>query len=157
MTGLVSVALGIAQSQIGVREHGKNRGPEISGYCLDIGHDPEKADPWCAIFVSAMFKRAADQLGVPIPFHATAGVFTLEERAPRWAITRVPAPGAIFIKVGHAHTGIVESVGTHVVETIEGNTSAGGSSDGDGVYRRTRRFDEIMGYIDLSLPQETHA
>ena len=151
MTGLVSVALGIAATQIGVREHGRNRGPEIDGYCRDIGHDPAKADPWCAIFVCAMFKRAADQLGEALPLHLTAGVFTLDEKAPPWCHTSEPAPGAIFILHEHKHTGIVESVDGDVLTTIEGNTDPGGSPEGDGVYRRTRRRAEIIDYLDLSL------
>ena len=156
MIPLAERVLEFAATQIGVREHGRNRGPEIDGYCRDIGHDPAKTDPWCAIFVCAMVKRAADALGVPVPIHLTAGVFTLDEKAPPYMRTTIPAPGCIFIKNGHKHTGLIEALlpdGTF--QTIEGNTDPGGGSDGDGVYRRTRRRDELLCFVDLNRDPES--
>lgn len=151
MGPLASKALAIAATQVGVREHGRNRGPEVDSYSRDIGHDPTKADPWCAIFVSAMVKRAADALGVPVPLHLTAGVFTLDEQTPASMHRKTPVAGSIFIKNAHEHTGFVVGVredGT--LDTVEGNTNGGGSSEGDGVYQRTRHQSEIMGYLDLN-------
>lgn len=150
MNAFAQKVLDLAATQIGVREHGRNRGPEIDGYNHDIGHDPTKADPWCAIFVCAMVKRAADALGIPVPLHLTAGVFTLDEQAPVACRTLAPVAGSIFIKNEHKHTGLVESVDGDVLTTIEGNTNTGGSSDGDGVYRRTRNRAEIIAYLNLS-------
>lgn len=151
MTDFVARMLTIAATQIGVREHGRNRGPEIDGYCHDIGHDPTKADPWCSTFVCAMVKRTADAMGVPVPLHLTAGVFTLDEQAPVACRRSVPSAGSIFIKNEHKHTGFVEAVlDGGILQTIEGNTDPGGSSEGDGVYRRTRNVDEILAYLDLS-------
>jgi hypothetical protein len=144
--------LEIAATQIGVREHGRNRGPEIDGYCRDIGHDPTKADPWCAIFVCAMVKRACDDLGVPVPIHLTAGVFTLDEQAPRQLRVGNPVAGSIFILNGHKHTGFVATVFPNGnCQTIEGNTDPNGGAEGDGVYRRTRMRSELLAFIDLSL------
>ena len=151
MTPLAAKVLELAATQIGVREHGRNPGPEIDAYNREIGHDPAKADPWCAIFVSAMVKRACAALGVPVPIHLTAGVFTLDEQAPRGMGTSVPKPGCIFILNGHKHTGFVDTVfpnGNCI--TIEGNTNPGGSADGDGVYRRTRERKELLTFIDLN-------
>lgn len=151
MTDIARRVLDIASSQIGVREHGRNRGPEIDGYCRDIGHDPAKADPWCATFVCAMVKRACDALGLPVPIHLTAGVFTLDEQAPVYMRSSIPRAGCIFILNGHKHTGIVVEDWTDaLVQTIEGNTDPGGSSEGDGVYRRTRRRSELLCFIDLN-------
>ncbi len=151
MTELAAKVLELAATQIGVREHGRNRGPEIDGYNRDIGHDPEKRDPWCAIFVSAVVKRAADALGVPMPFHPTAGCWTLDEKAPVYMRSSVPTAGSIFILNGHKHTGFVESVlPDGSCATIEGNTNPGGSVDGDGVYRRTRKRAELLCFIDLN-------
>lgn len=152
MNALAQKTIDLALTQVGVREHGRNRGPEIDGYCRDIGHDPAKADPWCAIFVSAMVKRAADALGVPVPIHLTAGVFTLDEQAPPSMRTLNPAPGCIFILSGHRHTGFVTGVDDDgTIRTCEGNTNPGGSVEGDGVYARTRRRSELMGFIDLNV------
>ena len=38
------------------------------------------------------------------------------------------------------HTGIILSVAAETFETIEGNTNEGGSSNGNGVYKRIRNF-----------------
>jgi hypothetical protein len=151
VTPFAQKVIDLALTQVGVREHGRNRGPEIDGYCRDIGHDPAAADPWCAIFVSAMVKRAADALGVPVPIHLTAGVFTLDEQAPPALHTLHPSAGCIFILAGHKHTGLVTGVDDDVtIHTCEGNTNPGGSADGDGVYARTRRRAELMVFIDLN-------
>lgn len=151
MNKLAQQTLAIAATQIGVREHGRNRGMEIDSYCRDIGYPPEKASPWCAIFVCAMVKRAADKLGEPVPIHMTAGCFHLDEHAPPYMRTSIPVAGAIFLLNGHKHTGLVEAVnqdGSCI--TIEGNTNPGGAVDGDGVYRRTRRRNELLCFIDLN-------
>ncbi len=153
MTPFAQKVIDLAASQVGVREHGRNRGPEIDGYCRDVPWDPERADPWCAIFVSSMVKRAADELGVPVPIHLTPGVFTLDEKAPPELRTLHPLEGSIFILAGHKHTGFVSQVDDDgTIHTIEGNTNQGGSAEGDGVYARTRRRSELMLFIDLNVP-----
>jgi hypothetical protein len=40
--------------------------------------------------------------------------------------------------------------GGATLSTVEGNTDPGGSREGDGVYQRTRRIDEIELYLDFS-------
>jgi hypothetical protein len=160
VTDIARRVLDIASSQIGVREHGHNRGPEIDQYWRDIGMDPGglslppvgTAQPWCAIFVCAMVKRACDALGIPVPIHLTAGVFTLDEKAPRDMRSSIPTSGSIFILNGHKHTGFVETAFPNGnCRTIEGNTNDGGSPEGDGVYRRTRMRSELLAFIDLNL------
>jgi hypothetical protein len=151
MTPFAEKVIELARTQVGVREHGRNRGPEIDGYCRDVPWDPERRDPWCAIFVSSMVKRAADAMGVPVPIHLTPGVWTLDEKAPPWMRTLHPVAGSIFIVAGHKHTGFVSDVAEDgTIHTIEGNTNPGGSAEGDGVYARTRRRSELMGFIDLN-------
>lgn len=159
MTDLARRTLDIAASQIGVREHSHNRGPEVDSYWRDIGMEPGglglppvgTAKPWCAAFVCAMVKRACDALGIPVPIHLTAGVFTLDEQAPVYMRSSVPAAGCIFILNGHKHTGFVTADWTGaLVQTLEGNTDPGGSAEGDGVYARTRRRSELLCFIDLN-------
>lgn len=143
----------MALTQVGVREETRNRGRVIDGYSRDIGRDPTKADPWCAIFVAAMFKRAADQLGIKCPVPLVAGCWTLDERSPKVVRTKHPAPGAIFLLNGHRHTGLVVDVppDNKTLRTVEGNTDPGGSREGDGVYDRTRKRSEIELYLDYGL------
>jgi hypothetical protein len=151
MNELVSLALKLAAAEVGVRETaGQNRGPEVDGYSVSIGHDPQKGDPYCAIFCAAMFRRAADQLGIRSPVPMVAGCFTLEERSPAIVHTQVPVPGAIFILNGHQHAGLVESLLGAFLVTVEANTNVNGSAHGDGVYRRERHQSEIMMYLDYS-------
>jgi hypothetical protein len=60
-------------------------------------------------------------------------------------------PGAVFCISsgnGKGHCGFVESVGSGRIKTIEGNTTAAGSREGDGVYRRTRAISSItLGFL----------
>lgn len=151
MNELCAKAVAIAETQVGVREERRNRGRVVDQYSIDIGRDPTKADPWCCIFVCAMFKRAANALGVKCPVPMTAGCWTIDEKSPKAVKTRTPVPGAIFLTNGHKHTGIVTAVHDNgTVSCLEGNTSAGGSPEGDGVYARTRRVNEIELYLDFN-------
>jgi hypothetical protein len=155
LNALTEKALEIAAGFIGVRETSRNRGPEVDQFLRDVGLDPTKGSyAWCAAFVYGCYKRAAASLEVPNPLPRAAGVLRLWDKAPFW-VRGEAAPGAIFIidhGKGKGHTGLVESVAPLHLVTIEGNTNDLGSREGDGVYRRTRRLDEIVGYIDYSLP-----
>lgn len=149
---LTERALSIAATQVGVREERRNRGKVIDQYNVDIGHDPFKGDPWCCTFVCAMFRRAADQLGIRNPAPLTAGCWNIDQRSPARVKTKVPTPGAIFLLKGHRHTGLVVDVlPGEWLRTIEGNTNDGGSPEGDGVYDRRRKFSEIELYLDFGL------
>jgi len=64
-------------------------------------------------------------------------------------------PGFIFIidtgsPGGAGHTGLVEKVDGGMLVTIEGNTNEGGSREGIGVFRRSKRkiLDINKGFID---------
>jgi len=155
---LARKVLDVALTQVGVREHGRNRSPEIDGYNRDIGHDPTKQDPWCAIFVCAMVRRACAALGLPEPIPMTAGVYTLEEKTDPRLRTTTPVEGSIFL-LGHVdkgkriltHTGFVRMLAGGFMSTVEGNTNGSGSPDGDGVYERTRPVGAALAFIDLNL------
>lgn len=159
MSPLVQKALEHAVSQIGVRETKRNRGFEVDAYILATGLDPTKGSyPWCCCFVYWSFKRAADELAIPNPMPKVAGVMKLWQSVQPFRKATKPVDGAIFIidhgKGQHGHCGLVEATGAgqlHMI-TIEGNTTDSGAREGDGVYRRTRRADEILGYVDFSLP-----
>lgn len=157
MTPLVERALEIALSYEGVREVSRNRGPLIDEWLRLAGLDPEKGSyAWCCAFIHACFKKSADELGFVNLFPRTAGVLKAWDRAPLWARTNMAAPGAVFVidhGAGKGHTGMVVSVdwARERAQTIEGNTSVSGSREGDGVYRRSRKFGEInRGYLDFS-------
>ncbi len=155
MTPLLAQVLEVAASQVGVRELGRNRGPVVDMYIRAAGLDPEKGSyPWCTAFICYCFRTAALDLSVPNPLPRTAGVHKLWQRAPEWAQVQRPSVGAIFlIDHGHGqgHAGLIEEInGDGSLTTIEGNTSKGGSREGDGVWRRVRQPAEVsLGYLDF--------
>ena len=52
---------------------------------------------------------------------------------------------------GLGHTGIVEEVAAGLLTTIEGNTDASRTREGGGIYRLSRKINEInKGFIDYS-------
>jgi hypothetical protein len=137
---------------------GQNRGPWVRLYC--DGHD---GDPWawCAGFVSYVLTQTTNHHGVTCPITATVSCDRLaldaekEGRLIRWASKTTDGvhpsvavrPGDIFLvhKIGDdwTHTGIVTSVSTTSVQTIEGNTNDEGSREGYEVCARTRGYDRL--------------
>ncbi|MFI9076071.1 LysM peptidoglycan-binding domain-containing protein [Streptomyces sioyaensis] len=102
---------------------------------------------WCATFVS----WCARQAGAASLFPVTASVWT----AYNWFKSRgrysaYPAIGAqvIYGRSANSHTGICVAFDRDTITTVEGNTNANGSAEGDGVYlkRRTRRDAYVHGY-----------
>jgi peptidoglycan hydrolase-like protein with peptidoglycan-binding domain len=159
--GILATALDAALSQEGVRETGRNRGPEVDQYISRVGLTPEKAYAWCQAFVYWCFDEAAKKTLSANPCVRTAGVLDHWAKSP--AAVRVYAerafddpslirPGAIFIVdhgAGKGHTGIVTKVMDGHVGTIEGNTNQAGSREGDGVYQKIRTIGSInVGFID---------
>jgi hypothetical protein len=165
-TPLLQAVLATAASQDGVREtQGKpNRGPQVDQYVSSVGLNPEGGYSWCQAFVYWCFQRSASDLAVANPCVKTAGVLEHWARSP--AAARVYAraaldkldlvrPGSIFIidhGDGKGHAGLVRSVVSGSVNTIEGNTNEAGSREGDGVYEKTRAIASItVGFIDYGL------
>lgn len=158
MIPLVAQTLEVAASQVGVRELGRNRGPVVDEYIRAAGLDPETGSyPWCVAFLQFCVRRAAIDLGMQSPLPRTAGVHKLWQRTLDHYKVQRPSTGAIFLidhGAGLGHAGFVEEIdGTGALITIEGNTSRDGGREGDGVWRRWRKLDEVnLGFIDLSRP-----
>jgi hypothetical protein len=144
--------LEVAGREVGIREVGRNRGQRIEEYQACVGIEP--GSPWCAAFVSWVFREASRTLGIPCPLHPSGGALKLWRWAAPATRTQWPKPGGVFVidhGAGLGHVGIVESVTPDHLVTIEGNTNDGGAREGDGVYRRIRRKSEInVGYIDTA-------
>lgn len=160
MSTLAERAIEIALSYDGVREHGRNAGPEVEEFQGSIGLSP--GDPWCAAFVCFCIKEAAKELGVTPKFQYGGSVYKLWTRNPDLQ-TSEPGLNCVFLidhglsKVGTriGHTGfcvqpLIANADGHPgeqfvdkIETVEGNTNAAGSRDGDGVYHKTRKMSEF--------------
>ncbi|MBQ6807572.1 MAG: CHAP domain-containing protein [Firmicutes bacterium] len=144
--------LRVARSQLGYREGANNATKYGAWYGMNN-------QPWCAMFVS----WCADQAGlsrdvIPRFAYVPYGVAFFQKQGryfPRGA--DAPKAGDVVFFGSSDHVGIVERVADGMVYSIEGNTSASGnSSNGDGVYRRSRglRDSWIMGYGRPAFPGE---
>jgi hypothetical protein len=160
----------VAYSQAGVKEEGRNRGPAVEQYLRSVGLGP--GYPWCAAFVYWCHSHAARNVGATTkcPRTAAACMFWIAGRKAAlecWRPnTMEPQPGDIYIRArrgqdptpivkGHrrkGHTGIVVKVDdTGQVWTIDGNTNAAGSAEGDEVSSEPRLLDltmkELVGFV----------
>lgn len=133
----------VASAEIGVRERtGRNDGQRVEAYLSVTGMT--KGQPYCAAFVSWVFKAA----GYDRPRTAwSPALFTSR------VLVKTAAPGNVFgIRFPAlnriAHCGLVAKVKGDWISTIEANTNLPGSRDGDGVYARTRHIRTIQCYGD---------
>jgi hypothetical protein len=148
-----------AEAAKGVREVGKNAGPDVEKYQTTVGLS--KGSPWCAAFIAwnVMHSRGLQKPPAwcsgsvatqwhlatrKLPASAKATPLDADFRSkvqPGWIWCRAKDPtGAKEARSGtwvQGHTGIVVKVDDAGWHTIEGNTNAAGSRDGDGVYRKT--------------------
>ena len=111
---------------------------------------------WCMGFAQSILDQAASQLGknfktlMPLTYSCdTVGTTGLQKGLLiRHSVVRnnpaLVKPGDFFLlqKTPHdwIHTGIITGVFDDVFETVEGNTNAGGSSNGIAVLKRVRNF-----------------
>lgn len=149
-----------ATLDVGVREAtGHNDGPVVERYLASVGM--HKGLSWCAAFVSYHLSGC----GVRNPHTGWSPAFSgVSARiwSPRKA-TRMPMPGDVFAlwysslgRVGHV--GFVTGCDGRYITTVEGNTSAPGSREGDGVYARRRQLSKVYAvtnYIHDEAPFPT--
>ena len=161
--------LEFAAGESGVKEDpavGRNRGARVDEYIrsahLDPAANPPHGYPWCACFVYWVFEQAAAVLGRTNPCRRSASVVKHWDRTEGRKILALDVqrdhslvkPGMVFCKTHdlHSHTGIVCQVGESGIITVEGNTNAAGSREGDSVVAgKLRTWDYVqLGYIDYS-------
>lgn len=128
-------------SQVGKMEHplGSNWGHPVQEYLARVHlHEPE---PWCAAFVA----WCLDSAGISNTINGASG--SAQNKAnlvyyhTRMLQTVEPGDvGTIFFPSLHriGHTFFTDSETNGIVETIEGNSNAGGSREGVGVFHRKR-------------------
>ena len=158
---LALIATATAEANKGVREVGKNAGPDVEKYLHCLGMT--KGSPWCAAFVSwcVMTSRC---LAKP-PKWCSGSAVSLFQMSGKNAVKVTPVdadykskvkPGYIWSRAQDAtaaaaarkgswcqgHTGIVVAVDAMGFHTIEGNTNAAGSREGDGVYRKLHKWSD---------------
>jgi hypothetical protein len=106
---------------------------------------------WCQTFQSWAFQQAGVKGLAPVTASCATAVNWYKSRG---RFSYYPAIGAMvfFGPSGGEHVGLVYKYDADYAYTIEGNTNANGSSEGDGVYlkKRARRDSNLYGY---GLPQ----
>lgn len=136
-------------------EGGANRGPVIVHMLRNAAITV--AAPWCAAAVQDWTDSAAMACGVTNPLDDVAREALVADYAS-WAqqknrVIGMPTqafPGALVLFKGFSgqprwdHIGLVfkapdDDAAGALFTTIEGNTDDGGSREGDGVYKRTRK------------------
>lgn len=159
------VATAEHEADLQVREEGgMNRGAKVEEYQRAGGLGP--GDPWCAAFVAWCVMKSR-QLDKPPTWCSGSAIttwhkgskrsgdaFTTPQVAgyqskvqPGWVWVRAKdQKGALDVARGlwvQGHCGIVVGVDNVGFHTVEGNTNAAGSRDGDGVYRKLHRWSDL--------------
>ncbi|MDR6783329.1 hypothetical protein ABIE26_000183 [Pedobacter africanus] len=141
--------LRIARAEIGVREaSGNNDGKRIEDYLATVGLP--KGQPYCAAFISWVFKEA----GYALPRTGWSPALFPNSRLVR---DIVPANlfGIYFPSLKRiAHCGFIDSRKGDWIATVEANTNPSGDRDGDGVYKRLRHVKTIHSFSDWIRKRE---
>tara|TARA_R110000803_G_scaffold59101_2_gene117445 strand:- start:2795 stop:3439 length:645 start_codon:yes stop_codon:yes gene_type:complete len=146
----------VAEGEVGTMEipRNSNRGPRIEEYQRATYYATARGWPYCAAFVCWCLKRVGS-----LPFAApnTPRAWAFEAWARRESLDLLKKPKTKDLQRGDiicfviSHIGIVAKVSRNgVITTVEGNTDAsGGSRDGGGVYKTTRKISEIRSRIRI--------
>jgi hypothetical protein len=125
----------------------------VDQYIRAAGEEPPIL--WCMAFVYWSFREASSELGIPHPMQGVPpGQRDYCTGVAAWArrnnlVVDTPQRGDIFLVPGgsngrtHQHTGLVTDVNGGAVSTVEGNTNNDGSSNGIGVFARTRNASRL--------------
>lgn len=148
----------IALSLQHVREEGgQNKGLWVEKFQKAGGGMPGWA--WCHYFVNYCSETSATLNNCADPLEPDTGSVIAAARQAKsrgWTRAKDDARrGDVFwmdYGNGSGHTGIVLSYANGMYQTIEGNTNAKGSPEGDGVYFKTRKYTEIAGVYRLPDP-----
>lgn len=158
-----------AESYIGVREKGRNRGPIIDRALAFVG--VTEPAPWCTAIAVAIQHEGAADMG----FKSTCPKVASGAKLWRWAMKH-PEAATIFSDFSSLRAGDIGIKGRTVLHaariragrlaqghtwtaatisadgrhgTLEGNTSPAGSREGDGFYRRSRSHEDptFVGWV----------
>lgn len=162
----------LASQLVGVTENGANKGAMIERFQRAVD-GVASGEPWCVGFVQHCVKEVdglVDTIGLaPLSMNGTVYVPGKQQLSPtEWTIglwhstpkhlrRERPASGLIVVwqslkDANKGHCGIISSVASDAIVTIEGNTSPGfgDQREGDGVWKKQRDAGGIIpGFIRL--------
>ena len=143
----------LARAEVGVREEpmDSNRGARVEEYQAATWLKGS-GWPWCAAFICWLFKEA----GLSYKERPkTAGAWDFENWAKgsskaqlRKGSGTIKAGDIVIFTFSHIGIAVADEQGG-IIETVEGNTDAGGSREGGGVYLKTRRKGQVRSWINL--------
>ena len=156
---LIKETLKIAHNEVGVNEvpPGSNSGPRVEEYLKSVRLGA--GFPWCAAFVYWCFEQASAGLNRVNPLPRTGSCMTHWNQTKGEKITfqqvlenpKLIKPGDIFIisrKGGRGHTGFIYDIYGDILVTVEGNSNAFHSAEGEGVVQLQRKINTITaGFI----------
>ncbi len=143
------------QHYVGVKElTGNNDGPIIEMFLLSADRDPKDREPWCGALITYGFK--VNGLAVPKYPALSAAWFDEQHTIPHPQAQKGDLGGLYYDKlkrIGHIVCYTAPFVNpTPYVPTVEGNTNAQGSRDGNQVANRFRPrsvFHRSANWVDL--------
>lgn len=152
---IIDIALN--EEKLNIRENSKNQGPGIKKYWLATWYEDgyENREPWCAAFICWCIKESGKFSESSRP--KTPAAFGFET----WAndhpsltnITKKPkgvAKGDIVVfTFSHIAIATSDSDSAGYFATVEGNTNAAGSREGNGVYKKVRNVSSVRSTISL--------
>jgi hypothetical protein len=141
--------LDTAKSYVGITElTGRNDGVEVERFLASVGFD--KGFAWCGAFTSYCYSIN----NIPNPNSAWSPNWGLKQHTV-WQKGHPIRAGMVRVRPGDAftiyysskqrigHVGLIYYSTPDYLFTIEGNTNAEGSREGNGVWIRKRRWDQI--------------
>ena len=160
----------VAREYLGLRETSKNQGPHFAEFWRATNYPSgwKNREPWCSAFASFCVQEA-DRRSEKLELRK-APVFPAVAQWLPWA--RLPDVGCRVFRSNEvtadlkpeagdiviflpklSHIGIVSEDydGSGLVKTIEGNTNAAGSREGDGVFEKSRPLDFCGSFIRLPV------
>ncbi len=159
-TNIAQELILMAKSQVGVRENGFNKGKMVEEF-QKVVDGKAQSEAWCMAFMQWVIKKVCDQHGIKNPMYQSEHCYTVWNGTPEKYRLSKPKAGSIMIQVTktkgktNGHTGIVTGgISGDNFSTVEGNTNGAGSSEGDGVYNKTRSIHgsssmNVKGFIDI--------
>lgn len=154
----------IAKKYIGQKEKPGNQGfvdPEFEKKMVNIAGF-RRSEAWCVYFAELVLKEAyPDKLKLIDKYispssQTTYNQFAKATEGPR--VTETPEVGALMIMQRmengkgtiHGHAGIViEVLSNGLFKTVEGNTNAGGSREGDSVQEKLRSLKKVQNGLQV--------
>ncbi|MBJ6109436.1 hypothetical protein JAO73_10455 [Hymenobacter sp. BT523] len=139
--GLRARVVAEARKLVGIREHGRNRGPEVDALIKEAGGQPGQA--WCSWTVVVIMRRA----GIPVPRFGKAlawfdAAHVVWRNGAAVLGRALPQPGDLlsFSWGSHVETQVGPWGTGPSVRAVGGNTGGGGAlkREGEGVYENWR-------------------